>query len=91
MFNFVFKHTLIFLEILTLLDSFAYNSKLILPQRASLAGVGSQISIVMDIFDLFGIPKNQKTCILKKTRPLSAESCTGYVSKSIWITIMSKL
>ena len=39
--KFVFKHTLIFWEILTIIYSFAHNSKLILPQGASLAGVGS--------------------------------------------------
>ena len=34
-----------FWEILTLIYIFAHNSKLILPQRASSAGVGSQIFV----------------------------------------------
>ena len=49
--KFVFKHTLNFWEILTLLYIFAHNSKLILPHRASLAGVGSHIIVVSGILN----------------------------------------
>ena len=45
--KFAFKHTLIFWEILPLLYIFAHNSKLILPQSASLAGIGSHIIVII--------------------------------------------
>ena len=45
----------------------------------------------MDKFNLFGIPKIIKKLYVEKTRPLSADSFTGYISISIWITIMTKL
>ena len=53
----------------------------------------NKISTVMDQFNLFGIPKKifKKKTILKKTRPLSAESFTGYIRIPLWITIMTQV
>ena len=50
-----------------------------------------KVSIDMDIFNLFGIPKNSKNLYFEKVDPFLAEYFTGYVSKPIWMTIMSKL
>ena len=38
----------------------------------------NKISVVMDQFNLFGIPKVFKILNFEKIRPLSAESVTGY-------------
>ena len=48
----------------------------------------NKISIVIDLFNLFGIQKIFKKTF-EKTRPLSAVFLTGYISAPIWITIMS--
>ena len=51
----------------------------------------NKIPIVMGQFNLFGIPSKSKNLYFEKTRPLSAESFTGYIKIPIGITIMTKL
>ena len=51
----------------------------------------NKISVVMNQFNLFGIPKIFKNLYFDNNRPLSAESFTWYISTPIWMTTLSKL